>query len=537
MYAGFQTKVQDEVEFDLDDLQSLFTNRNIDQPSKGAVTTVAARRMLVPLTPSPVVALPLEPNVPMDLGSLGAIPKWNIFLRSFRTVGPLLAGDLLALTCTGFFAQWVVGLVQGLGIHPLAWALSATLFPLVIAYWVSGLYSEIWLHPVIELRQLTHLTSIVLLAAAAAGGIVKPALSVWYVAAWPAALFFVPLFRAIVRQMFAGLEWWRYPTLVIDSGGGAGALTRSLLGSPKSGLRPVLMTDPNSRCCASLIPVVNDPDALRSLLRTQGIRHGVASLPEFPVANVARTLDRFSSLVPHLLVLSDASTLPALWSASHSFGRLSGIEIRNGLLLATLQRLKRLVDVTICLTVLILSFPLLCVIVATIKLTDPGPVFFGHTRIGRHGRRFKTWKFRTMRVNADALLEEYLANDPAARKEWDQSHKLRRDPRVTRMGQFLRNTSLDELPQIWNVLKGEMSLVGPRPIVDEEIWRYGDAIRLYITVKPGITGLWQASGRAELSYDDRVLLDQFYVRHWSPWLDAFVLAKTVIALVRRDGAY
>jgi lipopolysaccharide/colanic/teichoic acid biosynthesis glycosyltransferase len=142
-----------------------------------------------------------------------------------------------------------------------------------------------------------------------------------------------------------------------------------------------------------------------------------------------------------------------------------------------------------------------------------------------------------MRGNADTLLEEYLANDPTAREEWNQSHKLRRDPRVTRIGRFLRNTSLDELPQIWNVLKGEMSLVGPRPIVDEEIWHYGDAIRLYMTVKPGITGLWQASGRTELNYDDRVLLDQFYVRHWSPWLDAFVLAKTVIALMRRDGAY
>jgi Undecaprenyl-phosphate galactose phosphotransferase WbaP len=414
--------------------------------------------------------------------------------------------------------------------------LSATLLPLVVAYWVSGLYSEIWLHPVIELRQLTHLTSIVLLAAAG-GGIVRPILLVWCLAAWPVALFFVPLFRAVVRQLCSRCEWWGYPTLVIDSGGGAGALARSLLASPKSGLRPVLMTDPKLRCRASLIPVVNDADVLRSMLRTRGIRHGVVSLPEFPVANVARTLDRFSSLIPHLLVLSDASTLPALWSASHSFGRLSGIEIRNGLLLATLQRLKRLIDLAICLTVLILGFPLLCVIVATIKLTDPGPAFFGHTRIGRHGRRFKTWKFRTMRVNADASLEEYLANEPAAREEWNQFHKLRRDPRVTGIGRFLRNSSLDELPQIWNVLKGEMSLVGPRPIVHEEIWRYGDAIRLYVTVKPGITGLWQASGRTELSYDDRVLLDQFYVRHWSPWLDAFVLAKTLIALVRRDGAY
>ena len=140
-------------------------------------------------------------------------------------------------------------------------------------------------------------------------------------------------------------------------------------------------------------------------------------------------------------------------------------------------------------------------------------------------------------MNADVFLREYLARDPVARREWEQTQKLRDDPRVTAFGRFLRRTSLDELPQVWNVLRGEMSLVGPRPIVRDEVWRYGAAIRLYAAVKPGITGLWQVSGRTDTSYAERVLLDEFYVRHWSPWLDLYVLARTVVALVWHSGAY
>jgi lipopolysaccharide/colanic/teichoic acid biosynthesis glycosyltransferase len=142
-----------------------------------------------------------------------------------------------------------------------------------------------------------------------------------------------------------------------------------------------------------------------------------------------------------------------------------------------------------------------------------------------------------MYSNSKQLLDDYLAKNPSAREEWERSQKLRDDPRVTRVGRFLRKTSLDELPQMWNVLRGTMSLVGPRPIIESEIYRYGDIFPLYASVKPGVSGLWQVSGRTDLDYHDRVCLDQFYIRHWSPWLDIYILAKTFVALVHRGGAY
>jgi Undecaprenyl-phosphate galactose phosphotransferase WbaP len=185
----------------------------------------------------------------------------------------------------------------------------------------------------------------------------------------------------------------------------------------------------------------------------------------------------------------------------------------------------------------ILCLPLIATIVLLIKLTSPGPATYAQKRIGKGGRPFWAWKFRTMVVNADELLQQYLDRDPELRAEWERDHKLKNDPRVTAVGYWLRKTSLDELPQLWNVLRGEMSLVGPRPIVAAEIPKYGDWMELYEQATPGITGLWQISGRNNTTYDMRIALDSRYVLNWSPWLDLYILARTIKVVLRREGAY
>jgi lipopolysaccharide/colanic/teichoic acid biosynthesis glycosyltransferase len=172
-----------------------------------------------------------------------------------------------------------------------------------------------------------------------------------------------------------------------------------------------------------------------------------------------------------------------------------------------------------------------------VKLTSPGPIFFSHRRICRDGAFFSMWKFRTMCVNSSDVLEQYLAKHPKARTEWRKTHKLRFDPRITSVGLFLRRTSLDELPQLWNVLRGQMSLVGPRPIVAAEVEKYADCFDHYCRVKPGVTGLWQVSGRSKLSYDARVKLDCEYVTGWSLMRDVRILLGTFRSVVNRDGAY
>jgi lipopolysaccharide/colanic/teichoic acid biosynthesis glycosyltransferase len=199
--------------------------------------------------------------------------------------------------------------------------------------------------------------------------------------------------------------------------------------------------------------------------------------------------------------------------------------------------IKRCFDVSLVL----ISMPVLLLVLgavsAVVMLSSPGPIFYSHRRIRKGGAFFSMWKFRTMCVNSAEVLEDYLAEHPAARAEWNKTHKLREDPRITRLGAFLRRYSLDELPQLWNVLMGQMSLVGPRPIVAAEVEKYGDCFDCYCKVKPGLTGLWQVSGRSKLSYDERVALDCEYVERWSLAKDAMILLRTYSSVVNQEGAF
>lgn len=200
----------------------------------------------------------------------------------------------------------------------------------------------------------------------------------------------------------------------------------------------------------------------------------------------------------------------------------------------TSETIKSAMDIVLVLLTLPLVIPVVAVLYALTRL-DGGPGFFGHTRVGRDGRLFRCWKVRTMVTDAETALAEHLARNPSAAAQWQREFKLDDDPRITRLGAFLRSTSLDELPQIWNVLRGEMSLVGPRPITQDELANYRGYEWCYLSVKPGITGLWQVSGRNDVSYAERVQMDVEYLRSRSLMLDLSLILKTVGAVLRRTG--
>jgi exopolysaccharide production protein ExoY len=198
---------------------------------------------------------------------------------------------------------------------------------------------------------------------------------------------------------------------------------------------------------------------------------------------------------------------------------------------------QRIVDVTVALAAFVLLLPLLAATALAVWAADGGSIFYGHTRVGRMGFTFRCWKFRSMVMNSDQVLKEHLAENPIAHAEWEADRKLKKDPRITRLGHFLRKTSIDELPQLWNVLIGEMSLVGPRPIVVEEIAHYAANFHDYCQCRPGITGLWQVSGRNDISYSQRVALDVKYAKSRSVWVDLAIMAATVPAVLSRRGSY
>ena len=198
---------------------------------------------------------------------------------------------------------------------------------------------------------------------------------------------------------------------------------------------------------------------------------------------------------------------------------------------------KRYFDVCVALSSIILWLPLLCLIAIAVKFADPGPVFYRHRRVGRDGKAFECLKFRTMVVDADAILHRHLSSDCDAAREWAENHKLKTDPRITPLGAVLRKTSLDELPQLFNILCGDMSFVGPRPIVVAEVAKYGECIAQYMCARPGLTGPWQVSGRNDVGYTRRIWLDSEYVENWSLWHDFVIIIKTFRVVVTSRGCY
>jgi len=459
------------------------------------------------------------------------------------TVAPIVISDVFALACAALLGLLTVDALYTFHLsnlpvaspHSFSWLCTLVMVPLVLAYWYRGLYPGVGLHPVIELCQEVKVNTTACLAVIA-GLLVShtsPAWAIFFAVAWLASSALVPLARSQARWLCSRCDWWGYPTMIISSGAALRETIEALRQRPQCGLRPYGVIDPDGIAAGSVlgVPYVNDKSS-------HSTAYALIALPELARGEFAEVLERYHGSFPHLLVISDACSGQRLWRDARDCGSgLAGTELRNKLLLPWPRLVKRLMDIALAGSALLAGLPMLAAIALAVRISSPGPVIFGHGRLGRKGRTFTAWKFRTMRIEAEALLRDLLARDPAARREWERDQKLRNDPRVTPIGHFMRRTSLDELPQLWNVLIGQMSLVGPRPIVAAEVNKYGDTYPLYSEVTPGITGLWQVSGRNNTTYEQRVRFDSFYVRNWSPWLDLYIIARTVSVIITRKGAY
>ena len=255
-----------------------------------------------------------------------------------------------------------------------------------------------------------------------------------------------------------------------------------------------------------------------------------------PVNIISRTFQRYSRIFRHIMFIPDNRILPISWLYPASIGLFGGFEIRNQLLLSMPRLLKSLLEILLAFCAIVCLLPLFFILALIVKLSSPGPVFYFAKRLGVNGKNIKVLKFRTMYVDAEPRLERMLEENPELKAEWQKNFKLQDDPRITPVGRFLRKTSLDELPQFWNVLTGEMAVIGPRPIVKDEIKYYGETYEIRKRVKPGITGLWQVSGRSEVDYQHRVMLDMYYIMNWSIWMDYYIFFKTIYVVIARQGA-
>lgn len=365
-----------------------------------------------------------------------------------------------------------------------------------------------------------------------------------YLAAWTVAPLLIPLGRYVLKKHLLSVGKWQRQTVMVGTGQNALDAYRAFASEPLMGFKIVAFIRPDAA------NTNNAPDRVLNL-DIPVEPESAWNLERLKTYQVVMALDVNQSALQtdYLVRLSRAGHRDVFVAPSLGGLTLHGMEIthffRHELLLMSVRNnlarkgprlLKRLFDVIASLLLLSVLWPLLGWITARIWLTGTSAIF-AHARVGHGGRTFSCLKFRTMVPDANRILDQLLESDPVARSEWNREFKLKDDPRVTSIGKFLRQTSLDELPQIWNVLKGDMSLVGPRPVMAEELQRYGEDRSYYLQSRPGITGLWQISGRNDVDYGARVTLDVWYVRNWSLWYDLAILMKTVPVVLGRKGAY
>jgi Undecaprenyl-phosphate galactose phosphotransferase WbaP len=423
----------------------------------------------------------------------------------------------------------------------LAMAPALLLFPL--AYAAGGLYPGIGVGAADALRRLTWATTLVFAGVAGATFLLRGAelySRQVFLVAWALALFAVPLARWLVRYACCRLPWWGIPVAVLGAGRTGEQVVRLLHQRPALGLRPVAVLDDDAAKLGGAVgslAVAGPLDQTVPHLPGRGIHHAILAMPGLPPERLGAVLDLLGGHLRHVYLAPALPGCPELVAETREFANTLVLEVRQNLLDPRARVAKRLLDLAGAIGGGLLILPLIAAIAALVRLSSPGPAFYGQRRIGRDGATFTAWKFRSMVADADAALARHLAAHPELREEWERDHKLKDDPRVTWIGALLRRTSLDELPQLWNVVRGEMSLVGPRPIVAAEVAKYGARYALYTKVRPGMSGLWQVSGRNDTTYAERVALDCYYVRNWSPWLDLVILAHTVRVVALSRGAY
>lgn len=467
----------------------------------------------------------------LDEGSLRASPLF--------TIVTIALSDLIAVTLS-----MILGLVIRAQFGPVAavesyfqmWPL---LFIVIITFLGFGLYPGLGLSPANELRRLTYAISIVFIFLAGLTFIIRAG---WifsrsiFILAWFFAILLVPLARSITRTLVSSTKRWGIPVVVVTNTKKGYDVAEVLLKNRKAGYRPVALLDDTADEANSDMPVGSLAMA-PAFVKSYGLRHAVLVFPFLSPSELGEVIDHYCVDYPHLLVVPSILSDIHIWVTPLDLVGNLGLEIQQNLLSPTAQVIKRAFDLVVSLLLMILFAPVFLVLSIALYLDSPGPIFYYQERIGKGGRIFRLVKFRTMVPDADARLEEHLEVDGLLRQEWEQHQKLSSDPRITRVGRWLRRFSIDELPQLLNVVRGEMSLVGPRPMLPDQKEMYGHHFPLYLRVTPGLTGLWQISGRNVTTFQERARFDSYYVRNWSIWHDFYILAKTPLTVLKGEGAF
>lgn len=358
---------------------------------------------------------------------------------------------------------------------------------------------------------------------------------------WAISFVYLCISRHYVKRILTVVGFWQKPVIIVGAGKTAEILANTFTKEPTMGYEIVGLIEDEfeARPLLRRYPHIGTFAGAEQSIVNSGVQDVIIAVPGLQRKYLLDLIYRIQPYVRSLTIVPDLFGVPINNMTVDTLvnEKILLLKIHNNMMKMRNRVMKRAFDFIASFFGILLISPVLLSIAAAIYIYSPGPIFFAHMRIGQNGKVFPCYKFRSMVMNAQAVLEDYLISNPEAREEWERDFKLKDDPRITPIGHFLRKTSLDELPQLFNVIKGEMSLVGPRPIIDKETPKYSEYINDYYLVRPGITGYWQVSGRSDVDYDSRVQMDSWYVRNWSFWQDIVLLVKTVGVVLGRKGAY
>ncbi|MCR5188160.1 MAG: undecaprenyl-phosphate galactose phosphotransferase WbaP [Treponema sp.] len=358
------------------------------------------------------------------------------------------------------------------------------------------------------------------------------AITIAFVITIPVATIALPAFRELAKHFFQRFKWWGVSAVIYGDGDSYQFIVDKLLRNKFLGYNPTIIIDSNAldSYMYKNIPVFAPNQEVFSLIKKYNIKQAV-------ICNYKGDMSQVMSSYRYTTTVSKNQTNFTSTQQLKDIAGIIGFASIHNLTFKGNLFAKRLLDIFVVLFFSPFWIPIMLILAILTKLTSKGPIFYGHKRVGKNGKEIKCWKFRSMCINSQEMLEEILRTDPVRKAEWEKDRKFIDDPRVTKFGKFLRKTSLDELPQLFNILSGSMSLVGPRPVTEPELKKYGKYKDYVLSVSPGLSGMWQISGRSDTGYEERISFDTYYIQNWSIWLDIWILIKTVWVVLRGKGAY
>lgn len=464
------------------------------------------------------------------------------FKKKFRSTSSFICGislmlidSIIVMLCigAGFF---IVNAINKDWINFKSFVRYSAFLPaILICFGVTGLYPGILIAPEDQVKKFSLSSFFFFLGLAIVvfyENVTKFAISFALILALPFATILLPVGREIFRRVFAKYKWWGVPVVVYSKGDNAKVIVDRLVKAPHFGYKPAVIISDKRWDTDEYkgIPVFYGKTDILDVIKKLKIK--VAILCDYSKEN-----EKIMGYYRYTINVPKNQFNMSLSLHVRDFGGILGYSVTHNLTKQSNLFIKRFFEIIVIILILPVLIPLMLIIMVLIKTTSKGPVFYGHERVGKNGKKFKAWKFRSMVINSQEMLEEILATDPVRAAEWEKDRKFSDDPRITKIGKFLRKTSLDEIPQLFNIIAGEMSFVGPRPVTEGELCKYGKYANYVFSVTPGLSGMWQVSGRSDTGYEERITLDTYYIQNWSLWLDIWILIKTFWVVIKGKGAY